>query len=324
MLDAIKENPYYSPRIRMAIVMAKRLKRDELFVKDLESKLTVAISEERKQSEEENKEKFEEYQKQQEERKRKREIEEEEEERERKERKRKREIEEVERNENAQKSSIKKNWDLFFITHIDNLPHITKDGIVAPKIRPKYYKKIADEKLASIRNDKIIANSRLAAEYAHVYFRPDNAMLTAVLTRKGFRLNEIVIIRIKIDITEHELYMTDRNAYYYDSNDPRFIPSNRYMEIIPRIESMIKEDGWNQSCDEEMKKKFMAECHILYKFPLDSLKAICIADKQSIKNRGYNFAEFYDNVKSKISRGSILTEENIEERREFFFKGRYG
>ena len=76
--------------------------------------------------------------------------------------------------------------------------------------------------------------------------------------------------------------------------------------------------------EKELKRQFMAECHISKKFPLDSLKAICIADECSIKNKGYNFGEFYDNVKSRISRESVLTEKNIEQRRDLFFEGRYG
>ena len=56
MLDAIKENEYIDVvHIRMAIPLAKKLKQHDL-VKDLEGKLTVAISEERRQRDEENKE----------------------------------------------------------------------------------------------------------------------------------------------------------------------------------------------------------------------------------------------------------------------------
>ena len=241
-------------------------------------------------------------------------------------------MEEIERRrkESARKSPVKKIWDLFFITHIDNLHHVTKDGIVAPIMRPADYKQIANREIAEYRNDNIVIDNRPAAEYAHVYFQPKNAMLISILENpkeqsnpKRFRLDEIVIIRINIDLTEHELYMTDQNAVYVRNDG--FIPSNRYMEIIPGIEKMLKETGWyGRPNEKELKRKFMAECHILYKFPLNSLKAICIADERSIKNRGYNFAEFYDNVKSRISRESGLTELNIESKRDLFFDGRYG
>ena len=88
---------------------------------------------------------------------------------------------------------------------------------------------------------------------------------------------------------------------------------------------MLKETGWhNRPNEKELKRQFMAECHIPKKFPLDSLKAICIADERSIKNKGYNFEEFYDNVKSKISRESVLTANNIEQRPDLFFEGKYG
>ena len=199
---------------------------------------------------------------------------------------------------------------------------------MAPKDRPIDYKPIANQEIADFRNDKIVINNRPVAEYAHVYFRPDNAMLAAVLIwgtpqPNRYRLDEIVIIRINIDLTEHELYMTDQNAVF--ARTKGFIHSYRYMEIIPRIEAMLKETGWyNRPNGKELKKKFMAECHILHKFPLNSLKAICIADERSIKKKGYNFAEFYDNVSNSISRESVLTEKNIEQKSDIFFKGRYG
>ena len=118
--------------------------------------------------------------------------------------------------------------------------------------------------------------------------------------------------------------MVDQNAYHKHQPED-FIPSYRYMEIIPKIEKMLKETGWyNRNNEEELKRQFMAECHIPKKFPLDSLKAICIADEHSIKNKRYNFEEFYDNVKSRISPESVLTANNIEQRPELFFEGKYG
>ena len=235
----------------------------------------------------------------------------------------------------AANNYVKKNWDLYFITHIDNLQHITKDGIVASKDRPKNYRNIAKKSITLVRDKNQIKPGLSLSNCAHVYFRPDNAMLAAVLKWKTqnsassnsyiqHRLDEIVIIRINIDLTEHELYMVEQNAYHKHQPED-FIPSYRYMEIIPKIEKMLKETGWhNRPNEEELKRQFMAECHISKKFPLDSLKAICIADERSIKNKRYNFGEFYDNVKSRISRESVLTEKNIEQRRDLFFEGRYG
>ena len=234
----------------------------------------------------------------------------------------------------AANNYVKKNWDLYFITHIDNLQHITKDGIVASKDRPKNYRNIAKKSITVVRDNNQIKPGLFLSDCAHAYFRPWNAMLSAVLKHDTtnpvyydyhqHRLDEIVIIRINIDLTEHELYMVEQNVYHKHQPED-FIPSYRYMEIIPKIEKMLKETGWhNRPNEKELKRQFMAECHISKKFPLDSLKAICIADERSIKNKGYNFEEFYDNVKSRISRESVLTEKNIEQRRDLFFEGRYG
>lgn len=327
IIDAINDNDGNDRfRIMMAIVKAKKLNDSDL-VKKLEVQGEKAKENERIESEKELEVKYSEYEKVMEERRirnrvavgsdkviKKFDVE------------RKSKI--------ASESPVKKNWDLFFITHIDNLQHVTKDGIVAPKLRPMDYKKIANKDIADFREKKIFVNHRPLDEYAHVYFRPDNAMLAAVLKRdtpipgryrnySQYSLNEIVIIKINIDLTEHVLYMVDRNAVYATTED--FVPSHRYMEIIPSIEAMLKETGWYKRPNgEELKKKFMAECHILSKFPLNSLKAICIADEHSIKKRGYNFAEFKENVKNRISPESVLTSENIVPRGELFFGGLYG
>ena len=311
MLESIVENDYIDTFHNIpAMVRAKRDGKLGLR-KVLEELLPLAKAEEKRREEVENKKGYEEYQKILEERKLKDVV------------NMANQInQEIKRMKKARESPVKKIWDLYFITHIDNLHHVTKDGIVAPILRPTDYKKIANTKISDYRNGEIVINNMSAMQYAHVYFRPRNAMLAAILMPKRCRLDEIIIIRINIDLTEHELYITDRNAVKVRNDN--FIPSNRYMEIIPKIEPMLKESSWYDSPDPDLKTKMMAECHILHKFPLNSMKAICIADKRSIEKRGYNFAEFYDNVKSKISRESVLTANNIEQRGELFFNGLYG
>ena len=201
--------------------------------------------------------------------------------------------------------------------------------MIAPKLRSKYYTSIANKKIAEYRNrNTVLPNGKPSSEYAHAYFRPNNAMLVDVLTSSyggtNFRLNEIVMIRINLKPTESNMYMTKKNAYYCNKDD--FIPSDKWIEIEPSIQAMLKKPRWvvNKITDVNLKQEFMAECFIPEKFPLSSFKAICIATEKSVRGKGYNFIAFKDKVERSISKESRLTAKNIEERMDLFFDGFYG
>ena len=217
ILDAIKEVDYIDPpRIRNAIFIAKKLTSEDQkkavpqdwnwtsdshdLVKDLECKLKVAISEDLRQREEENKEVFEKYQKLQEDRRKRNELKiildntQE-------------EIVKIRKIKIASKATVKKQWALFFITHVDNLESILKKGILSPNNADNLgieIRKIGDESIVNTRKGKFVGGKNLA-DFAHVFFNPKNAMLYSVLEEEKKQLKKILSQVIKGRIGQQRL-----------------------------------------------------------------------------------------------------------------------
>ena len=127
----------------------------------------------------------------------------------------------------------------YFITHIDNLVHILRDGILAPNQRPNNYKKISNPDIVHKRDTQIyLPNSEPLNCYAHSYFRPDNAMLYCVLADKKFKLDDIVIVEIKLDISNAMYVMTRKNAVVCKKND--LVPQKNSDQSVIKYEKVSK------------------------------------------------------------------------------------
>ena len=184
---------------------------------------------------------------------------------------------EVER-EAAIKSPVKKEWPLFFITHIDNLSSILERGILSPALVKKLkikYTPIYSEKIVGKRKYKM-ACGKILSEFAHVYFNPRNAFLYQVLSERTSR--KIIVIESTLNVSNDGICIADRNAA---KDDVSFMDSYNYYKIIPKI---VKETGeWQQGrrwqsgkawAVDDSKGKIMAECLVPDKIPPEHFKFI--------------------------------------------------
>ena len=266
----------------MAIPLAKKLKQHDL-VKDLEGKLTVAISEERRQGDEENKEKYEKYEKLKEERGKINKlrslldrIQE--------------EVVTIRKRKIASEATVKNQWNLFFITHVDNLESILKKGILSPNnvdklgIQPK---EISNESIVNTRK-RITVGGKNLVDYAHVFFNPKNAFLYSVLEEEKKQLKKlgsythtkIVIIELTCDVSDEGIYITNKNAAV-EGFDPKIdaVSGLDYYEIIPKIQEdtlpigrrWSKRKNWDSEAD---KSKLMAECLVPDKISPEHFESI--------------------------------------------------
>ena len=286
-LDAIKEVNYiYASSIRVAIQKSKKLtsedQKKELpqdwdwtsdshdLVKDLECKLKVAISEERRQEDEENKEKSKKSEKKQEERRIQNEL--------------KFYLDGTQeglakaRKRNIAKkyyASVKNQWNLFFITHVDNLESILKKGILSPNnigklgIQPK---EISDNSIVNMRKGKFVGGKNLAS-YTHVFFNPRNAMLYRVL--KEYTHTKIIIIESTLNVSDTEIYITNKNVA---TEDFEAVSGLDYYKIIPSImnDTLPIGRGWSRSPGyfSEERAKVMAECLVPDKISPEHFESI--------------------------------------------------
>ena len=233
----------------------------------------------------------------------------------------------------------------YFITHIDNLVHILRDGILAPNQRPNNYKKISNPSIVRRRDTQIyLPNNDPLNCYAHSYFRPDNAMLYCVLAAKKFKLEDIVIVEIKLDISKTMYVMTRKNAVVCKAND-FFFPTmtdfdknsdlTKTLEFFRETSNMLQMDRWNVDNEDyrlSLKQRFMAECLIKDRFSPEMFESVIVynnSTKQRVKeilndSHSTGFLKF-----SIVSFGRFIGHNGgaifrIETRKSFFFVGKVG
>ncbi len=86
---------------------------------------------------------------------------------------------------------------LFYITHIDNIPSILRNGILSHEriLNEKIpYIPIYDEQIVTNRKNILAPNGKSLWNFTNVFFQPRNPMLYRVLHEK--QASEIAIIEI--------------------------------------------------------------------------------------------------------------------------------
>ena len=145
----------------------------------------------------------------------------------------------------ALNSSAKKKWSLYFIAHINDLPSIIEKGILSPnqvRTNPDIHPTpIADPKWQAKRSKKFVPSFELdhnvpLDNYAHTFFFPRNSMLFKVM-KKEPKPEKIVVIKMRLDISEPKLATTLENAASHDST---LYESWEYDKIVPILEGLKK------------------------------------------------------------------------------------
>jgi len=120
-------------------------------------------------------------------------------------------------------------------------------------------------------------------------------MLFNVLTEQNFKLDQIAIIEIKLDIAVNEYVFTPKNAAvckrddfcFPTADDPKTWRSLTYpktREILETIHNMLREKRW--AGNKKLKQEFMAECLIKNKFSPDMFESVIVyddAEKRRVK-----------------------------------------
>lgn len=148
--------------------------------------------------------------------------------------------------------------ELYYITHIDNVPSILERGILCHQtIEEKKidFTAIYSKEIVSRRAQKIVPGGKNLWAFANLYFQARNPMLYKVIHDKP--LDEVVVLGIRRDVMNlKEALITDGNA----ANSPTTIISRSkaaksfWAEII----SNTQKEWWNQ--EDGSKRKIMAEC----------------------------------------------------------------
>ena len=143
---------------------------------------------------------------------------------------------------NALNSTLTKIWDLYYITHIDNLlniitrgifshDHVEHDNIPHTRIGSRKIEQRRNKMLNYTGHEK----SRNLNEFAHVFFFPRNSFLYRVINEQN--PEKIVVIKMRLDISGSNNAITLKNAA---ASDPTFHSSSKYSDAVPELER-IKE-----------------------------------------------------------------------------------
>lgn len=177
---------------------------------------------------------------------------------------------------------------LFRITHIDNIPHILRHGLVT-RFSPdanKNFVGIGDISLIEVRDDleaPVPPGGKLS-EYIPFYFGPRSPMLLQIATGfdgvQKYPQEEIVYIISSLDkIKEQELeyFFTDghvRSCTSTSYNDDRFLEILDWDAISARI--------WkSDDTDLRRQEKKQAELLVKHHVPINAIELFCVYNEKA-------------------------------------------
>tara|TARA_Y100000310_G_scaffold107569_1_gene105982 strand:- start:491 stop:1534 length:1044 start_codon:yes stop_codon:yes gene_type:complete len=182
---------------------------------------------------------------------------------------------------------LKDTYDLYYITHFDNLESIVEKGILSRNKLDRekiLFNDIGNEGVLDQRKPKII-NSCSLWEYANLYFEPRNAMLFDVMWKEEKAAEKaqvqytphIIIVKVSLNLNRKDLWISDGNA---GNNKTDFRPSDKRGEFLPQIKEVIKTPyrSRDKCADneeyEEQKRQHQSECLVFKEIIPDYIKSI--------------------------------------------------
>jgi len=169
----------------------------------------------------------------------------------------------------------KRGKELYYITHIDNLPSILEHGILSHnQIEAKQlaHRTSYNIEVVERRKSRYTPAGKSLWDYANLYFQPRNPMLYTV-TDGGRDVNNHVILAIRFDVmNDPDIYITVGNAA---SNLSNMLPKGQGLRHLPRMQKDINLVWW--SAEEGTKRRIMAECLVPDMIPADKINAVYVA-----------------------------------------------
>lgn len=153
---------------------------------------------------------------------------------------------------------------LFYITHVENVPSILKNGILSHGLveaQKVPFTPIYDTGIVSNRKEKSTPDHKSLWEYANLYFQPRNPMMYRVIHEKSKR--DLAVIGVKPAVLQlASVFVTDGNAA---NNPTQFFRTSDGLKVIEEQWKVIQSEWWNDQ--DSSKRKIMAECLVPDAFP---------------------------------------------------------
>jgi len=166
---------------------------------------------------------------------------------------------------------------LFYITHIDNLPSILRQGILCHERIEKegiQFTPIYDKTIVAGRGERKVPDGRSLWSFANLFFQPRNAMLYRVLLEKSS--GEIAILCVNPTLlNRNDIYIALGGA---GSERSPIVSRNDGLKRILRLKKYIDREWWS---DVDDSKRFsMAECLVPDSVSPDMITTLYVASHE--------------------------------------------
>lgn len=163
---------------------------------------------------------------------------------------------------------------LYYITHIDNVPSILQQGILSHErvvAEGIPFKAVYDSRIVSRRSGRTTPDGRSLWSFANLYFQPRNAMLYRILAEKP--AEEIAILAVKPDILNRPgTFISMGNAA---SPLSEILPAVAGRRALLQMRQVLNSTWWRE--EDGSKRRMMAECLVPDVVPPDFIHAIFVA-----------------------------------------------
>lgn len=168
--------------------------------------------------------------------------------------------------------------NLYYITHINNLPSILEKGILSherieqEKVRST---RIYNADIVNSRKEKSTPDQKSLWSYANLYFQPRNPMMYRVVHENGAK--DLVVVSVAKEILQTPgVFIADGNA----ANAPTqfYFPSNG-LKILRQQWKIVQNEWWNTL--DGSKRKIMAECLVPNSVSPEFINSVYVADEKT-------------------------------------------
>ena len=175
----------------------------------------------------------------------------------------------------------------FRITHIDNIPHILKNGLVKADspLHDENYVPIGDPQIIGLRGDLEVKGYRIG-DYIPFYLGPRSPMLYVI--QHGYNgvqrvePEKIVYCVIRLD----DLINNNIDCIFTDGHAVSFITSFYSRDKLSSINEIVKFDDvyssqWNSEEDLDLKRRKEAELLIKNDLPVQFLRGFVVYNNKA-------------------------------------------
>lgn len=175
----------------------------------------------------------------------------------------------------------------FRITHIDNIPHIVRCGLVRADspLRDEHYVSIGDKQVIKVRGEREIKGYRIS-EFVPFYFGPRSPMLYVI--QHGYNgvakidAENIVYCVVRLD----DLVRDSIDCVFTDGHALSNLTTIYTKDKLPLIDSLVNYDDvyssqWNSETDMDLKRRKEAELLIKNDLPAQYIRGFVVYNERA-------------------------------------------